>query len=715
MDQSLYSVLRVNRLATDAQIRAAYRLRALQTHPDKGGNEEEFLKVVEAFEILSDLPKRKKYDAELQRTGSQDGRQENQAAQAAAAADVFGLPDLGQTEPNQQPCEGHSAEAEALRAKALWLELLEKSSNERQEQLRTLSCRTAEVLLHFAKSQLRGAPVVAANEPQGCGNALLAAGPEVPEAKRAKLEGARACFERGARAHVCLRRMKVCTGASEDVAEAINWHILLVRVKQIFDEHLSAGDAFCAAAREALRAARAEAQPLSDPRLRFVTEVAVGDEVLFTPVSWDLEVGLRHHEELSALLKQHASREQLVEAIGRMMAASKAAEAEQRALIEELERHIFTFRKLLRWRGGLRPPGVNASLSQVVGPSFWGDKGAPPSTVSALCYAELWHQKGGAGLEPLCRGPRRKRPDEAAKDLEALQAAQSKGGDAAARAESKRQQQRPHAMHQREEKEVAKESSLSAPRVRRRDAEPFVAALPLPPVVESPGSSEKRRKLWFLLNRAKAQEVYQPDGSDAEERIFGSKQVSQSLELAAELGYEKQLQPDAWSTALKEIFHLAQQGELDNVALFSSAQSLYRLRNTEFSAACHRGSFRLFDLVVKEMLRRSERCSMKHLASVSNWLARSAEMVAAVPPLRRQVDDLVMKAAQELLVRQHAGAAVSGQEVGAICEAVKVLGLRNDLFLTYVRPCWMPRGVSSTSSRQTRVPGEPWHIAWRTS
>eukprot|EP00913_Durusdinium_trenchii_P030409 g28485.t1 len=102
------------------------------------------------------------------------------------------------------------------------------------------------------------------------------------------------------------------------------------------------------------------------------------------------------------------------------------------------ERHIFTFRKLLRWRGGLRPPGVNASLSQVVGPSFWGDKGAPPSTVSALCYAELWHQKGGAGLEPLCRGPRRKRPDEAAKDLEALQAAQSKGGDAAARAESKR-------------------------------------------------------------------------------------------------------------------------------------------------------------------------------------------------------------------------------------------------------------------------------------
>ena len=44
VDLTLYSVLRVSRHATDAQIRAAYRLRALATHPDKGGNEEEFLK-----------------------------------------------------------------------------------------------------------------------------------------------------------------------------------------------------------------------------------------------------------------------------------------------------------------------------------------------------------------------------------------------------------------------------------------------------------------------------------------------------------------------------------------------------------------------------------------------------------------------------------------------------------------------------------------------
>ena len=48
-----------------------------------------------------------------------------------------------------------------------------------EEHLRTLSCRTAEVLLTFAKAQFRGAPVVAGpGAPQDCGNALLAASPE---------------------------------------------------------------------------------------------------------------------------------------------------------------------------------------------------------------------------------------------------------------------------------------------------------------------------------------------------------------------------------------------------------------------------------------------------------------------------------------------------------------------------------------------------------
>lgn len=51
------------------------------------------------------------------------------------------------------------------------------------------------------------------------------------------------------------------------------------------------------------------------------------------------------------------------------------------------------------------------------------------------------------------------------------------------------------------------------------------------------------------------------------------------------------------SVSQDEMFYLAKVGELDNVALFMAAQSLYRLRHTEFSASCHPGSLRLFALV----------------------------------------------------------------------------------------------------------------------
>eukprot|EP00438_Fugacium_kawagutii_P034907 Skav224153 [mRNA] locus=scaffold462:446720:450905:- [translate_table: standard] len=227
MVSDLYTVLGVGRTATDAQIRGAYRLRALATHPDKGGNEEEFLKA-------------------------------------------------SKTEPNQQPVEGWNSTEETQRAKALWLELLEKPLAERKEQLQTLSCRTAEVLLTFAKAQFRGAPVVAG--PGAPQVRFLPRSLEVQDAKRAKLDGPRGCFARGSRAHVTLGSgLKVCTGASEDLSEAINWHILLVRVKNLllgtswehvgtkhhglmaFDEQIATGNTFVSAVRHSVQTALAEA------------------------------------------------------------------------------------------------------------------------------------------------------------------------------------------------------------------------------------------------------------------------------------------------------------------------------------------------------------------------------------------------------------------------------------------------------------------------
>eukprot|EP00450_Noctiluca_scintillans_P003334 CAMPEP_0194481016 /NCGR_PEP_ID=MMETSP0253-20130528/3622_1 /TAXON_ID=2966 /ORGANISM="Noctiluca scintillans" /LENGTH=837 /DNA_ID=CAMNT_0039320471 /DNA_START=52 /DNA_END=2565 /DNA_ORIENTATION=+ len=69
-----YDTLGIMRSATLPEVRTAYRRRALNTHPDKGGRPEEFLRVAEAFEVLSDLQRRAQYDAELFVRACRDGQ-----------------------------------------------------------------------------------------------------------------------------------------------------------------------------------------------------------------------------------------------------------------------------------------------------------------------------------------------------------------------------------------------------------------------------------------------------------------------------------------------------------------------------------------------------------------------------------------------------------------------------------------------------------------
>jgi hypothetical protein len=63
---SLYAVLGVDRDATFSEIRKAYRKQALLNHPDKNPNdaaaESRFLKVTLAYEVLSHVEKRSRYD-----------------------------------------------------------------------------------------------------------------------------------------------------------------------------------------------------------------------------------------------------------------------------------------------------------------------------------------------------------------------------------------------------------------------------------------------------------------------------------------------------------------------------------------------------------------------------------------------------------------------------------------------------------------------------
>ena len=64
--RDLYAVLGVRSKATQAEIKTAYRALASKLHPDcqETGDEGRFRAVQEAYEVLSDLDRRKKYDQE---------------------------------------------------------------------------------------------------------------------------------------------------------------------------------------------------------------------------------------------------------------------------------------------------------------------------------------------------------------------------------------------------------------------------------------------------------------------------------------------------------------------------------------------------------------------------------------------------------------------------------------------------------------------------
>ena len=60
-----YDVLGVDPSATLKDIKRAFRKKAMKHHPDRGGDEEEFKKINEAYEILSSPLERALFDSKL--------------------------------------------------------------------------------------------------------------------------------------------------------------------------------------------------------------------------------------------------------------------------------------------------------------------------------------------------------------------------------------------------------------------------------------------------------------------------------------------------------------------------------------------------------------------------------------------------------------------------------------------------------------------------
>lgn len=75
MAKNYYDILGVDKKATKDDIKKAFRKLAQQHHPDKGGDENTFKEITEAYSVLSDDKKRREYDNYGQTFGAGGGPQ----------------------------------------------------------------------------------------------------------------------------------------------------------------------------------------------------------------------------------------------------------------------------------------------------------------------------------------------------------------------------------------------------------------------------------------------------------------------------------------------------------------------------------------------------------------------------------------------------------------------------------------------------------------
>merc|ERR1719326_2241423 len=94
VDTEYYKILGIEKTASEADIKKAYRKAALQWHPDKNPDNKEqaeamFKKVAEAYEVLSDPDKKRLYDLGGMDAVSGGGARRHPGGDMGSAFDIF--------------------------------------------------------------------------------------------------------------------------------------------------------------------------------------------------------------------------------------------------------------------------------------------------------------------------------------------------------------------------------------------------------------------------------------------------------------------------------------------------------------------------------------------------------------------------------------------------------------------------------------------------
>lgn len=88
IETELYDLLEIPVTATQEEVKKAYRKKALQHHPDKGGDQEIFKKVNAAYEVISNPEKRELYDRQG-KAGLRDSGQVPEDVLSAMFGNIF--------------------------------------------------------------------------------------------------------------------------------------------------------------------------------------------------------------------------------------------------------------------------------------------------------------------------------------------------------------------------------------------------------------------------------------------------------------------------------------------------------------------------------------------------------------------------------------------------------------------------------------------------